>query len=420
MIPGLEGRHMWVPPGSVLTPAAAAEYPAGMSLHDYIVSLNPELYWTLGPTNGLTDQSGNGRHGTAQGGVTIGGSAALTADPDDAGATNFDGSDDYIDSGYTITSPGGAGLIVIGWAWRDTQTTEDYLWSSTGPGEPISCFLVSNNNSVALGITSANNEPNVWPGTGQSVFWASRIQSLPINAASSPPTITTEWSINADSSAAFSQGTWDDVGTADYGNFRLAASSVPANFFDGKMSHVAVFPAGGLSSDEWLNLYLLGQGFDPIVLNHLIDDDGNKVWPRYKVKRIGGLHGLGDSGDTRDLRVGQRGEIPRRSFRRGKTITYEGLIKARTRAQLRQAEADLRAAFDDQTDEGLMVVTVHPDNDDLDADEYRYFTAKALTVEIDDVVVSPHRDSLGHESSFVVAVRNKDGLYYDQDDASYS
>lgn len=99
----------------------------------------------------------------------------------------------------------------------------------------------------------------------------------------------------------------------------------------------------------------------PVILNMRTDDANGDLFPHYHVNRITGLQGGGDSGDRRDDRVGDQGETPRRSFRRGKTITYEGQTRAKTRAALRQAEADLSAVFDDQTYEGLMVVTPHPD-----------------------------------------------------------
>lgn len=99
----------------------------------------------------------------------------------------------------------------------------------------------------------------------------------------------------------------------------------------------------------------------PVILNMRTDDANADLFPHYHVNRITGLQGGGDSGDRRDDRVGDQGETPRRSFRRGKTITYEGQTRAKTRPSLRQAEEKLSAVFDDQTYEGLMVVTPHPD-----------------------------------------------------------
>ena len=56
-----------------------------------ILAHGPSLYWRLG-TNGTTDLSGNGRDGTGQGGITIGGAAGLIAGDAD-GATDFDSVD---------------------------------------------------------------------------------------------------------------------------------------------------------------------------------------------------------------------------------------------------------------------------------------------------------------------------------------
>lgn len=157
-------------------------------------------------------------------------------------------------------------------------------------------------------------------------------------------------------------------------------------------------------------------------LNRRSDDLGVDVFPLFKVEHISGLMGGGESGDRRDNKVGGQGEIPRRSFRRGKTITYEGLTQATTRAGLRQAEASLNASLDDQMGEGLMIVTPHPLYDGSGA--YRYFSARAITCEIDDeITFSPNRPKTrGHESPFVIALRHAraNGVgYFDQDDVAY-
>ena len=52
-----------------------------------------------------------------------------------------------------------------------------------------------------------------------------------------------------------------------------------------------------------------------------------------------------------------------------------------------------------------MVVVPHPLYDGSGA--YRWYPARALAVDIDDqIAFSPNRPSRGHESAFVVSVRN--------------
>lgn len=89
------------------------------------------------------------------------------------------------------------------------------------------------------------------------------------------------------------------------------------------------------------------------------------VWPRFKLSQINGLGSIGDTDDQRSNRQGRRGENVRPALRRGKTVSYEGTIHARSLMELRQAEEDLGAAFDPLTYGGLlegeMVVTPHPE-----------------------------------------------------------
>jgi hypothetical protein len=167
-------------------------------------------------------------------------------------------------------------------------------------------------------------------------------------------------------------------------------------------------------------------GAYPLILNKRKNNAATaNLFPQYKVEKIGGMMSIGESGDVRDGKVGGEGEIPRRSFRGGKTITFEGLVRATTRPLLRTAEAALRAAFNDQNGEGLLISKPHPAAPDAASGTvYRYQRARAMACEIDDEIkFSPHRlDTRGHESTFVVALRNArvGGVSYrDQAAATY-
>jgi hypothetical protein len=70
---------------------------------EYLASLNASLVLALDSTNGLTDLSGNGRDGTGAGGVVVGGHSP---GPFDAGATDFDGTDDRITTTYSTRRQG--------------------------------------------------------------------------------------------------------------------------------------------------------------------------------------------------------------------------------------------------------------------------------------------------------------------------
>ncbi len=154
---------------------------------------------------------------------------------------------------------------------------------------------------------------------------------------------------------------------------------------------------------------------DPvIVLNKPVNDAGNAdVWPCFKVRRVTGLYSLGDPQDVRDNRVGADGEIPRMSRRRGKTVVYEGTIKARTRLELLTARDTLIAAFNDMTGEGTMVGSWHPLNTEFDGEDPRYFKARALTCEVID-----EQTTTKHERPFVLSLRMSDAKFYMLDDDS--
>lgn len=69
--------------------------PETILLDPLILPLRPSLHLALDSFTGLTDLSGNGYTATAQGGLTVGGSDAFVN-----GATDFDGSNDYISTSY--------------------------------------------------------------------------------------------------------------------------------------------------------------------------------------------------------------------------------------------------------------------------------------------------------------------------------
>lgn len=77
-------------------------------------------------------------------------------------------------------------------------------------------------------------------------------------------------------------------------------------------------------------------------------------FPRYRVVPQG-LYALGELEDIREGATGRRGEVPRPSFRRGKTVTYTGWVEALDLDSLRQAQAAVAAAFD-VTEEQQMVI----------------------------------------------------------------
>jgi hypothetical protein len=84
-------------------------------------SLGPAVLLALDADAGLTDLSGNGRNGTAVGGLTVGGYSPGPLAVGDEGATNFDGTDDRVSTTYAtrqnlVTNPRGGALATTGWS----------------------------------------------------------------------------------------------------------------------------------------------------------------------------------------------------------------------------------------------------------------------------------------------------------------
>jgi hypothetical protein len=141
---------------------------------------------------------------------------------------------------------------------------------------------------------------------------------------------------------------------------------------------------------------------DSVTMGDLTDS------PRVKLDAIGGLQSLPDPEDIRESAMGRRGEITRNSFRRGKTVVYEGRVQARTLAALRQLMSELASGFDSLA-EGRMLVTPHPDY----AEGFsRFYNTRALTFEPGDEELNPFA-RWQFQQPFALALRMSDARFYD-------
>lgn len=135
------------------------------------------------------------------------------------------------------------------------------------------------------------------------------------------------------------------------------------------------------------------------------------LWPHYEVRRIPGLHRGGDFEAQSDNATQRTGEVPREGERAGKSMTYEGLVKARSLPDLLSAVESFQAAFAD-TAEGTMVHSPHPDYPGADLPT-RTLHCRVLEASVDDEqAVDPHRSSFGYERPFSLSVRLSDPRYY--------
>lgn len=156
-----------------------------------------------------------------------------------------------------------------------------------------------------------------------------------------------------------------------------------------------------------------------IELGRVKDDAGALIFPCFTIKRLTGFGSVGDPEDNRDRPPGQQREQPRKSLRRGKTITYEGTLKARSLLELREAEALFTAAFDDLSAEGRMDAFWHPKllaaRPAFAAIPPKFYEAKALTADIIDT-----QESQGWWRSYVVGLRMSDRRYFDEESEVHS
>jgi hypothetical protein len=146
-----------------------------------------------------------------------------------------------------------------------------------------------------------------------------------------------------------------------------------------------------------------------IVLGRTHDDAGELVWPHFKLLRVTGLGSTGEPEDNRDRPPGRGGETARLSRRRGKSVVYEGEVKARTLLELREAEATFRAAFDGLETEGRMDAYWHPLLAEFEEAPAKFYEARALTADIVDVQATTRWDR-----PFVVGLRMGDRRYFDE------
>lgn len=79
----------------------------------------------------------------------------------------------------------------------------------------------------------------------------------------------------------------------------------------------------------------------------LVLNTGRGSWPRYKLSAIPGLRSRREAEYSAASPVGRSGELPRPVIARGKTVVYDGTVRARTLLELEAAIDRLEAAFAD-------------------------------------------------------------------------
>jgi hypothetical protein len=160
---------------------------------------------------------------------------------------------------------------------------------------------------------------------------------------------------------------------------------------------------------------------DPILESGPLGVEGRHQWngglmindlsadPRLKITgTIGGLYSLPDAEDLRDNPIGRRGEIPRNSVRRGKTLTYPIAVQAHSMADMRSLMGQAASSFQNLA-EGLMVITPDPAYADGTIRSYR---ARALACESGDEQFD-NQNLWPYQQPFLLSLRMSDPRFYD-------
>lgn len=217
-----------------------------MIYRDLVLAIaTPALYWPLDATYGIVDQSGSGRNGSEGAtGVSIGGfpgSPIVT----ETTSTDFDNVNDRVTSIYTPFA-NGTTRTFAGWAYRDTSSGVDTIFGATAAANNALFNLASGSQNVQFSPDAGAHVTvwtAAWPGNAQWVHWAlifdesANNATLYINGA----LVSTQTQSNAYGAS---------------GNFQIGAAGA-ANFFDGKMAHVAVWEQA-LTGSEINTLYSEG------------------------------------------------------------------------------------------------------------------------------------------------------------------
>jgi hypothetical protein len=225
--------------------ALQVKYAIDVTLEDYaaqVKALTPSLYWTLDSLTGATDQSGNSRNGTAQGGVGIGSAAGLFSE----GATQGDGVDDRVTSTYNPYT-NGQPLSVSGLTYLDNAVAARTLFGGdAGATQPV--LRVNTSGATNKGVdffpaagSASANWPTVFP-IAAWVHWALVFDEV---------ADTAELWINGVSQGSKALVTQFN---ATPGNFEVGAFGTASTLL-GRFAHIAAWANVKLSNAQIVALY---------------------------------------------------------------------------------------------------------------------------------------------------------------------
>jgi len=151
-----------------------------------------------------------------------------------------------------------------------------------------------------------------------------------------------------------------------------------------------------------------------VTAGGIVMNDRLATYPRVELSDIVGLRSLPDYEEIKDQAIGRLGEVPRNNTRSGKTITFEGIIKAQSIIDLRTHMALVSAAFQGT---GEMQFDHEPHASDPNAGSLPTRWYRALPLACDPVESWPEQGKLGtathgFEAVFSMPVRLSDPRFY--------
>ena len=136
--------------------------------------------------------------------------------------------------------------------------------------------------------------------------------------------------------------------------------------------------------------------------------NNNGAFPRYRLKRITGLHSKAEADNLSDPAQGYMGELPRPGHKRGKTIVYIGKIEALSLPSMRVAISTLKAAFSQDGVEEY--VTISPPAGR--GGQSIIYGARVLSCDIDDEISATMQDVILHKRDFTISLRQHNPRYF--------
>lgn len=207
-------------------------------------SIAPSMYLRLddygGPAGTYADSSPNNRVGTSSGtsipsGVL--GGAVLGAD----WSRDFDGTNDYISTQYMPFASGATVRTYEAWIYRDTNTTEDTIISSsnTASNNAFTIKMLANTDTLSVALNDvAGNRNFTSTGIGTETW---RHVVVVVDCVNDIIRLYVDGVLAGTGTSTGIRTGITETYSASPGNLVIGAKGTSTNYFDGKIAEVAVY-----------------------------------------------------------------------------------------------------------------------------------------------------------------------------------